>query len=86
MKKGNGKVENAAALNSIRNNFESMILENNERIDAGFVDYCIKQLNKIYGQTRRYIFCRLLMSGLRFDELYSQHFEKFREEYDLAKK
>lgn len=74
-------VKEEKIVNAIMTNFNNMVKEGDDRLDIGFLNYCLGRLNKENGQSRRYIMCKLLMKGLEAE--YGERLEIFRRGYTV---
>lgn len=70
-------------VNSMYTSILNMANEKENKYNANFLHYCISRLHEKFGQSRRYIMCRLLEKGLSSDEMYSSVLEDMKREYDI---
>ena len=62
-----------------------MARSGDERYGADFSYFCISRLNEILGQSKRFIMCKLLESGLLSSELYSPYLSQLKTEYERGR-
>lgn len=74
----------ASSVNTMFTNIQNLAQKGEGRYDADFLFFCIEKLNAQFGQSKRYIMCKLLESGLAAHPLYSGEVERLRSEFDAA--
>lgn len=69
-------------INSMFTSIQDMARKSDHRYDAEYLYYCISRLNEIYGQSKRFVMCKLIEAGLKNHPLYSGNYDELREEYE----
>lgn len=64
---------------------QAMAKTDDERYDAGFSYFCISRLNEKLGQSKRFIMCKLLESGLAANAQYAPFLSDLRKEYEKVR-
>lgn len=65
---------------------QNMARNGDDRYNAEFAYFCICRLNEKFGQSKRFIMCKLLETGLEAHGVYSSSIEEFKREYAFLKK
>ena len=72
----------AKQINSLFTNVQNLGKEEGSRYDAGFLYFCIDQLKKRHGQSKRYIMCKLIECGLESHPLYASEYDSLKRMYE----
>ena len=72
-------------INSMFTSIQAMAKTDNDRYDAGFSYFCISRLNEKLGQSKRFIMCKLLETGLAANTQYSPYLSDLRKEYEKVR-
>ena len=70
------------SVNSIIANLDNL-KSNSGKYDSVFLHFCITELCERYGQSMRYVTCKLIESGLKSHPLYKEDFEELKLKYSV---
>lgn len=69
-------------INALLTNIENMARNGDTRYDAPLVNFCLDRLKERHGQSKRYIMCKLIESGLASHPDYAAEFEVLKSQYE----
>ena len=72
-------------INSLVTSIQSMVKNGDDRYDVDYLYFSMRRLSLKFGQSMRFVMCKLLESGLHAHPSYSQCEPELREEFDRLK-